>query len=145
VHGPRRRQKVCEKLSKIILTVKFPFRCSVPNCSKSSQSSTSFCVKHGGGKTCKMDNCNKVCLLLSVFQGFFEFNTIVMPQVARGRTDFCAAHGGGTRCVYEACSKLAVSTLKLCRYHSNNSKKLSSSNNDSKDSAQEKQTSRAVS
>lgn len=29
-------------------------------CNKSSQSSTEYCVKHGGGRTCLFDGCPKV-------------------------------------------------------------------------------------
>lgn len=39
-------------------------------CDKSAQSSTNFCVKHGGGKKCQFHGCEKV---------------------ARGKTLFCAA------------------------------------------------------
>jgi hypothetical protein len=42
----------------------------VEGCDKSAQSSTNFCVKHGGGKKCQFEDCEKV---------------------ARGKTLFCAA------------------------------------------------------
>lgn len=58
-----------------------------PNCPKSAQSKTSFCVRHGGGRKCSIVGCVKV---------------------ARGRTSHCAAHGGGVRCCMESCNKAAV-------------------------------------
>jgi hypothetical protein len=42
-------------------------------CDKSAQSSTNFCVKHGGGKKCQSEGCEKV---------------------ARGKTPYCAAVSG---------------------------------------------------
>ena len=42
----------------------------MPGCDKSAQSSTKFCVKHGGGKKCQHPGCEKV---------------------SRGRTLYCAA------------------------------------------------------
>ena len=33
---------------------------NIIGCNKSSQSSTEYCVKHGGGRTCLFDGCPKV-------------------------------------------------------------------------------------
>ena len=63
---------------------------------QSAQSSTKFCFKHGGGKKCEYDGCDKV---------------------ARGRTYYCAAHGGGIRCKLEGCNRVVISKLQLCRAH----------------------------
>jgi hypothetical protein len=70
-------------------------------CEKSAQSSTNFCVKHGGGKKCMWhDEGNKRC-----------------DRVARGRTDYCASHGGGVRCRLDGCNRVAIGKLQLCRQH----------------------------
>jgi hypothetical protein len=53
-------------------------------------------VKHGGGKKCAHEGCEKV---------------------ARGRTNFCAAHGGGIRCKLAGCNRVAIGKMQLCRTH----------------------------
>jgi len=53
-------------------------------------------VKHGGGKKCLQEGCEKV---------------------ARGKTMFCAAHGGGVRCKLEGCNRVAIGKAQLCRAH----------------------------
>ena len=53
-------------------------------------------MKHGGGKKCAQEDCDKV---------------------ARGRTMFCAAHGGGVRCKLEGCNRVAIGKRQLCRAH----------------------------
>ena len=63
---------------------------------KSAQSSTKYCVKHGGGKKCAHEGC---------------------VRVARGRTLYCAAHGGGVRCKMEGCNRVAIGKMQLCRAH----------------------------
>ncbi|CAM9664700.1 unnamed protein product [Ectocarpus sp. 6 AP-2014] len=75
-----------------------------PNCPKSAQSKTNFCVRHGGGRKCSIPGCLKV---------------------ARGRTSHCAAHGGGVRCCVESCNKAAVGRERMCRSHQRRSKNAS--------------------
>jgi hypothetical protein len=72
---------------------------------KSAQSSTKFCVKHGGGKKCIHAGCEKV---------------------ARGRTLYCAGHGGGVRCKLEGCSRIAIGKMQLCRAHGGGSSRAKS-------------------
>jgi len=63
-------------------------------------------VKHGGGKKCTFNGCDKV---------------------ARGRTSFCAGHGGGVRCKLDGCNRIAIGKLTLCRTHGGGLKKTPSS------------------
>lgn len=54
-------------------------------------------MKHGGGKRCKFDGCNKS---------------------AQGSTDLCKAHGGGKRCAWDTgCDKFARGRSGLCAAH----------------------------
>jgi hypothetical protein len=60
-------------------------------CGKSARGRTDHCVKHGGGKRCKVDGCGKS---------------------AQGSTDFCKAHGGGKRCQWGVEGSTAADSLK---------------------------------
>ena len=51
--------------------------CKYPDCTKSAQGATDYCIAHGGGKRCIEPDCTKS---------------------AAGATDYCKAHGGGKRC-----------------------------------------------
>jgi hypothetical protein len=50
-------------------------KCEYEDCDKCAQGSTKFCIKHGGGRRCTVEGCNKG---------------------ARDK-NFCAGHGGGKR------------------------------------------------
>jgi hypothetical protein len=54
-------------------------------------------VKHGGGKRCRFDGCDKS---------------------AQGSTDLCKAHGGGKRCSWiTGCEKFARGRSGMCAAH----------------------------
>ena len=71
-------------------------RCQFQGCAESAQSSTSFCVAHGGGRRCQFQGCTKS---------------------ARSSTSFCVAHGGGRRCQFQGCTKSAQSSTSFCVAH----------------------------
>jgi hypothetical protein len=54
------------------------------------------CFKHGGGKRCSFDGCNKAPV---------------------GKTDFCIRHGGGKRCSIGGCGKGAVCEGMCVKHH----------------------------
>ncbi|KAK3238186.1 hypothetical protein CYMTET_51787 [Cymbomonas tetramitiformis] len=67
------------------------YRFEADGCTKAAQSSTEYCVAHGGGKRCQADGCTKS---------------------ARGSTDYCKAHGGGKRCQADGCTKSAIGSTE---------------------------------
>ena len=52
------------------------------------------CIKHGGGKKCQTEGCNK----------------------GAQRGGFCRAHGGGSKCTFPGCTKVDAGGGK-CRAH----------------------------
>ena len=63
-----------------------------------------FCIKHGGGVRCTIENCKKLA---------------ISPYKYRAR---CKQHGGGKMCKYPGCKSLYVysSFFKYCRNHTKN-------------------------
>ena len=81
------------------------------------------CAEHGGAKTCKVPNCEKLdrgrgfCSkhgnLLGVGPGACEVDACDKRAVSGGR---CAEHGDGKRCAAKGCQKMAKVEGK-CRIH----------------------------
>ena len=116
-------------------------RVHAAGCTKSAQSSTQFCVRHGGGRKCMVEGCSKVgkrrtarslsprprrtefevcalnmCAMLVFWcvrwTGMFGVGwRALVFQVSRGTTKLCASHAKTPRC---ACGHIAVSRIALC-------------------------------
>ena len=63
--------------------------CQYPNCTK-TRLGAHFCIRHGGGKRCQVEGCNKGA-----------------SGTVGGGARFCIAHGGGRRCKIEGCNSTA--------------------------------------
>ena len=116
-------------------------RVHAAGCTKSAQSSTQFCVRHGGGRKCMVEGCSKVgkrrtarslsprprrtefevcalnmCAMLVFWcvrwTGMFGVGwRALVFQVSRGTTKLCASHAKTPRC---ACGHVAVSRIASC-------------------------------
>ena len=116
-------------------------RVHAAGCTKSAQSSTQFCVWHGGGRKCMVEGCSKVgkrrtarslsprprrtefevcalnmCAMLVFWcvrwTGMFGVGwRALVFQVSRGTTKLCASHAKTPRC---ACGHIAVSRIASC-------------------------------
>ena len=71
-------------------------RCAEEGCEKSALGATGMCIRHGGGKRCANEGCEKSAL---------------------GATAYCVRHGGGKRCAEEGCEKSAQNATDMCTRH----------------------------
>eukprot|EP00897_Mesotaenium_endlicherianum_P004526 jgi/Mesen1/4100/ME000215S03379 len=73
-------------------------RCKIEACKSSAEGLTGLCIAHGGGKRCVVLGC---------------------PKSAQGGTNRCKAHGGGRRCSILGCTTAAEGKgdPPLCKAH----------------------------
>ena len=99
----------------------FPERkCAVDGCFKFPQSSTPYCIAHGGGRRCTYPNCTKAArdkLLCAAHGGGKRCSIQGCTKAAVGGSANCSQHGGGKKCTFEGCSKAAQSPTTLCVMH----------------------------
>jgi hypothetical protein len=68
-------------------------RCKADGCNKSAVGGSSLCTAHGGGRRCSVDGCDKS---------------------AQSSTKFCVKHGGGKKCCNPDCEKVARGRTQFC-------------------------------
>lgn len=94
--------------------------CSIVNCFKFAQGSTSFCVAHGGGKRCSEKNCIRSARGGQFCSMHGGGKRCLFPECIKsaiGSTNYCISHGGGKRCLFKACSKSAIIPTLFCKAH----------------------------
>ncbi|KAK6121325.1 LOW QUALITY PROTEIN: hypothetical protein DH2020_044927 [Rehmannia glutinosa] len=80
-------------------------RCGHPGgCTKAARGRSGLCIKHGGGKRCKVEGCARSAegqIGLCISRGGGQrCQFLGCTKGAQGSTVFCKAHGGGKRCVF---------------------------------------------
>jgi hypothetical protein len=91
--------------------------CQYEGCVKISVSPSPYCIRHGGGKRCQHDGCNKGaaqgnterCRKHGGTPGRRCEHKGCAKAAQAGGTPHCIAHGGGKRCQQEGCPSAAVS------------------------------------
>ena len=118
----KEQETFCVEIAKPLSSPQeFPDRkCAVEGCFKFPQSSTPFCIAHGGGRRCTYPNCTKAArdkLLCAAHGGGKRCSVQGCTKAAVGGSANCSQHGGGKKCTFEGCSKAAQSPTTLCVMH----------------------------
>jgi hypothetical protein len=95
-------------------------RCQATGCTKCAQGSTSFCIRHGGGRRCTYPDCGKGARdkrYCALHGGGKRCSVPMCGKSAVGGSSVCTGHGGGKRCNVPNCTRSAQSSTLRCVRH----------------------------
>ena len=97
--------------------------CQYADCSK-TRLGPHFCIRHGGGKRCQVDGCNKGAsgtigggAKYCIAHGGGRRCRVNGCHSTAKRGGLCSAHGGRYECQIAGCKKTAHGPLRLCISH----------------------------